>query len=838
MVGTPNFMAPEQARGDIGAIGSLTDVWALGATLYQLLAGKPPFDGDSIMNILRSVEMDEPAPLPGVQRDLQAIAFRCLEKAPAKRYASAAALAKDLSAFERGEPVIARRRGLLRRAQLLARKNRWPLLAAGALALVGTVALAGWIAARAGATRRVRAARELGQSLQTMRSTMRAARMLPLHDIEPDRGKVRAEMNRIAAVMRTLGDEGRAPGEFALGAGWFALGDHKQARAHLEAAWAGGERSPDLAYDLGLVLGTAYYKAKANPPALEEAGRARYEAELDRTLRAPAIAYLRAAAGAADTSPAYVEAMIAFYDRRYEEVIARAQTAIRDMPTLYEAELLAADALGRRAQTELSAGQLAPAKAHFAEADAAFARAQEIGRSDPYVYLELSDALLGYASHADHLGEDPGPMYRRALEACERGRRADSRAVWPDGMEAFAAWLLGGVEVEHGRDPLPAFQRAIAAAGRIIARDPQTVEGRVALGDALIGVGRDEIRRGRDPRASLQRAIDAFEAALKIRADLQGYSHLGVAWGELARWQMAHGLDASRAVEADVAANEQAARIDPSDPDTVLMPCRILAEWVMDRVERDRDAGVVLARANQKCSAAEAVSSGDTRVLRCVGDLDHARALLAWQAGDDPLPELDRAQAKLERVIALDATDSDYRIALTRILVTRADYLTVRGRDASSAQARALREARLAVEIAPNDPRGWVAVAVAHRAAARAGRASARAIADGLVATARALATKSDDGEALVVAAELHLLEGWAAQRQRRPVTGAVAAAEALVSRALAVDPGAARALLIRAGLARLTGDTLHAEEALAAALVANPRLVTDPLFAMAHSSH
>jgi serine/threonine-protein kinase len=830
MVGTPNFMAPEQARGDIDAIGPLTDVWALGATLYQLLAGKPPFDGASIMSILRSVELDEPARLPSLPRELEAIVFRCLEKTPAKRYPSAAALARDLEAFERGEPVVARRRSLWRRAGVVVAR-RWPL----ALALVGALVFAGFIQARVSATRRVRAARELGQSLSTMRSTMRAARMLPLHDIEPDREKVRAEMNRIAAVMRTLGDEGRAPGEFALGAGWFALGDRKQARAHLEAAWAAGERSPDLAYDLGVVLGTAYYEAKQFPPALDEAARARYDAELDRTLRAPAIAYLRAAAGAADTSPAYVDALVAFYDGRYEDVIARAQAAVREMPTLYEAEVLAGRAHGRRAEALLSVGQLAAAKTHFAEADAAFTRAQEIGRSDESVYMVFGDSVLAYASHANHLGEDPGPMYQRVLEACERGRRADSRAASPDELEAFTAWLLGFVEVDHGRDPLPALQRAIAAAGRAIARDPQSVNGHVALAEALINVGRDEVRHGRDPRASFQRAIDAFEAALKVRADLQGYCHLGVTWGELARWQMAHGLDASRAVEADVAANEQAARMDPRDPDTALMPCRILADWAMDRVERGRDAGAVLARANQRCSAAEAVSSGDPRVLHRVGKLDHARALLAWQAGDDPLPELDRAQAKLERVIALDATDSDYRIALARALVTRADYLTMRGRDASGTQARALVEAKKAVEIAPTDPLSWLAVALAQRAAARAGRDPARAIADGLAATARALATKSDDAETLLVAAELHLLKGRVAQSKKRSV--AVAAAEGMASRALAIDEGAARAFLIRAGLARLTGDAPHAEEALAAALAANPRLATDPLFAMAHSS-
>ena len=147
VLGTPSYMAPEQALGENAAVSSATDVYGLGAVLYQLLTGHPPFAGGTTYETIKLLLDTEPRQPrlwnPKIDRDLSTICLKCLEKDPQRRYSSALALAEDLERWLKHEPILARRTGVFARGRKWVRRN--PTSALLAASLVALAAAAAWI---------------------------------------------------------------------------------------------------------------------------------------------------------------------------------------------------------------------------------------------------------------------------------------------------------------------------------------------------------------------------------------------------------------------------------------------------------------------------------------------------------------------------------------------------------------------------------------------------------------------------------------------------------------------------------------------------------------------
>ena len=146
-LGTPSYMAPEQARGLTHSLGPPLDVYSLGAILYELVTGRPPFRGETASETERQVIAQEPVSPSRlnakVPRDLETVCLKCLEKDPGRRYPTAGELAADLARFISDKPIRARRAGPVGRIARWGRRNPVPAASLGAMVVTGLLALAG-----------------------------------------------------------------------------------------------------------------------------------------------------------------------------------------------------------------------------------------------------------------------------------------------------------------------------------------------------------------------------------------------------------------------------------------------------------------------------------------------------------------------------------------------------------------------------------------------------------------------------------------------------------------------------------------------------------------------
>jgi serine/threonine-protein kinase len=180
VVGTPSYMAPEQAGGRPGEVGPAADVYALGAILYELLTGRAPFKGETAAETVHQVVFQDPLRpsllIPRVPRDLETICLKCLHKDPARRYASAQDLADDLRRFLDGKPIRARPVGMSERAaKWVRRRPAAAVLVAALLVLMGTAVGVGFWLRQQETDRQTAKARREGQAREALGTALRRA---------------------------------------------------------------------------------------------------------------------------------------------------------------------------------------------------------------------------------------------------------------------------------------------------------------------------------------------------------------------------------------------------------------------------------------------------------------------------------------------------------------------------------------------------------------------------------------------------------------------------------------------------------------------------------------
>jgi tetratricopeptide (TPR) repeat protein len=238
ILGTPNYMAPEQAAGHSKEIGPATDIYALGAILYEMLTRRPPFVGDSTLETLQLVRDHEPlmpARLrPNMPRDLETICLKCLQKEPAKRYASAQTLADDLGRFLNAQPILARPTPGWER--LVKWTKRRPALAAlGAVSTAALVAVVAVVLVYNVRLQRQRDATE-GRRREAVASLLKAREAADLLLTRVSEEKLLDVPNMVPLRRQLLEDALRVYSDLALQAGDDPDMRYETARAHKRLA--------------------------------------------------------------------------------------------------------------------------------------------------------------------------------------------------------------------------------------------------------------------------------------------------------------------------------------------------------------------------------------------------------------------------------------------------------------------------------------------------------------------------------------------------------------------------------------------------------------------------
>jgi eukaryotic-like serine/threonine-protein kinase len=702
MIGTPGYMSPEQARGETTRLDRRSDVFSLGAVLYQVLTGRPPFEGDSAVDSLVRVLGSDPVPprrlVPGLPRDLSTVVLRCLEKDPDRRYGSARELAEDLDAFLDGRPIAARPPGLLRR---LARPvRRHPVVAAASL--IALLALGGLGAAtlRARHTARARAlaAQRFGERVERMDGWMRYAHLAPLHDLRPERRRVREEIAAIEEEMARLGAPPRPAGLYALGSGWLALGDAERAAALLGDAWDGGHRSAGAALALGEAHARLYREARER--ALRISDAAVRNATLERAAalhRRPAERALRAGMSAEGADEPYARALLAFLADDREGIEAAVEGALAGRPWLYEGHLLAGDA----ALAELRAGFWRADAAKTGEpmeaARAAYAEAARVARSDPRAYLGLCAAEAAAVDLDLNLGHWTGTDGEEALEparkACGSALAADPESTEARELLSYAHWRLATGVMRTGGSPLALLDEARRQAEAGLAVDPEHPRLLHDLGVAHAYRGQWEQWHGTgDPTADYRKALTALRSATDAAPDdgviwkALGDAYLRLGWMERDDWR-----DSVPTFEAAEAAYRRAGDT-PSFPAERLTGSRanLASDLAFARLRSGADPTADLDRGEALSAAALDTLTSRAGMLRSLAILHWTRALWDEAERRDPGPAFRRAYRALDEAEELDPDDDYVRVVRAAVQEEEARARAARGEPVAELVAEGL----------------------------------------------------------------------------------------------------------------------------------------------------
>jgi len=649
--GTPAYMSPEQARGDLSAVDRRSDIYSLGATLYELVTGQVPFTGGSSSQTLVRVLREEPprprSLVPDLPSDLEAIILQCLAKDPAHRYASARALVDDLNRYLAGEPILGHRHSLGRRVRVAARRH--PVLTsvgASALVVIAVIAALG-LRSRAlmneerdRANKRACLIRRVSEEIGKISSSLREAYLNPLHDVRLDRQRAREELRTIEAILREPDNLDPAFVHASLGRGHLALREWGAAVTEFHAAQIAGFSTPEGHAALGRALGELYFRSLGGitrPIDMKDASAtmiAARRADLVKRYLDPARHELELAG---DKSP-LSRTRGALYSGDFAAAEQQAREIMDEDSASVDAYEIAGQAAVLAATEFFDHGDYDKALPVLERAAAAFARGSLVARSDGSLYQAAADTWLLVAEVEHRRRHLPGTSLQRALELLDHGALVadpDDASAHVTRAYVLLRWYRAGAGSPFS-DELALLERVAASAARAVAIDSKDPRALVALGIAYIYRGSYEFFHGSEGRP----------------------------WWHLASSRL-----------------EEALVISPDDP-RANNALGLVHRWLGDELVRaGRDPAHEYEMAGKSFTRALVIDPGYIRACVNQAELSTLMAEYADVIGRDPLPAVERARQVGRQCLAADSTSYSALDVLARAEIALAEYLLKTGGD-------------------------------------------------------------------------------------------------------------------------------------------------------------
>ncbi|MBI3268670.1 MAG: protein kinase [Planctomycetes bacterium] len=746
-LGTPAYMSPEQALGDAARIGPGSDVWALGAILYEILTGETPFErAGSAWDMLRAVVHDEPVRPRARHRfapaELEGACLHALEKDPAARYRTAAEMAEELRRWLRGEPLLARPPGPARRAWRWAVRRARILVPVSVAGLVLTGALASAVhdrrfRAEAEARAETRAREWLARIAEAVdvfeddvgRYAMspgarRAHARQPLALLEqlirdePDFGPAFAWRGR---VHDRLGEATEAEADFDQGCRlapdraivWFLKGSHDieaYGRSRGTPPWVNlstgmvfGEMPPDTPEEARLRESGLAAFARMEGLLPRDAGLAPWRATLGRAvaaLHAGGKENLRKAAELARGLPSAAarrtEGRALFLLGRFEDACRAFSAGLAEWTVDEESLEGRGNARAAVALERLAAGT--DARPAYADAIADFEEALRLRPTSARLHATRAHARFGLGEARAAQREDPREDFRNAIADCGEAMR-----LAPESSMAVAGrgntWLaLAEAEEERGLDPLDSYRKALADEDAAIQADPAFTLGYYNRGVVLYHIARVQAARGLDPHGTYALAIEAYGKTGPREAWFpHALESRGNAWLGIAEFEAAAGRDPLPSLEQALAEMDAAVLAEPGLASTRYNRATALFRRGRAETARELDPRASFAKALEDYGEFLRRRPADRKGWNERGNL--WLELGAWEGGHalDPRPSYERAVADYGEDLRLTPGRAEVLGNRGRAYFCLGEARAGRGESAAEAFARAKEDLEAAV---------------------------------------------------------------------------------------------------------------------------------------------